>query len=111
MDYIPPPIIVPVPVPVPVPEAQDPRCPHCHKKLKGWSEPSEGRNAWAMAVFVGIVLFSFLEIGGALAGATDGAWERCDAPFSKRYHYVLPTYPAACAATRWLENKEVYERE
>lgn len=89
---------------------EDPDCPYCHRSLPGWSEPPDFA---AKHVIAGIALVVLLMIGllGTLFGASDGSYDYCEKPFSKRYHYIVPTYPASCAATRWLLNKQVYRNK
>lgn len=100
-----PPIITPVIVPVRSHPHEDPKCPHCHAKLKGWSEPCDV-SGW---FFLSFMLFIFFLIGQGVAGfvgALDGGFGRCDTFGEKRYHYVIPTYYGGCVAYRWLANKD-----
>jgi len=101
MTYVPPPIIVPG-------TTEEPKCPFCHKELEGWSEPSDITFKGVVSL-VAMILFLMFQGIGVVSGLSDASWQPCEAPFSKRYHYLMPTYPAACAAARWLENKEVYD--
>lgn len=97
------PIFIPSSSSEPVP---DPKCPHCNKTLKGWSEPSE-ESFFPILVIAKVIGIIFLvQIMGVITGAMEGSFERCERPFSKRYHYILPVYPYSCVAIRWLNNKE-----
>jgi hypothetical protein len=104
--YNPPPVIVPVV------REEDPRCPHCHRKLPGWSEP-EDVDFTFKGIFIGVAV-SVLIIANLIGfgtGAMDGNFNYCEKPLSKRYHYVIPAHPAGCATARWLSNREVYYEE
>lgn len=82
--------IVPIFIPGPTQLKETPECPHCGKKLKGWSEPNEyplsGRETL-------LVIWTFLQICAFLAGLLiqgingkgyDHTW--------KRWDYVFPAY-------------------
>lgn len=84
---------------------EDPKCPHCKKKLKGWTKPSKftfTENVIGFSI-VALIIINFIAAIGTAVGAS---YERCDPFFSKRYHYIVPASPAACAVTRWMINKE-----
>lgn len=87
----------------------DPKCPHCKETLEGFSAPSTEPPTTFLDVCLGVVLIVLLiaNLAGLVSGAAGAEFKRCDPFFSKRYHYIAPSGPAACAATRWLINKEV----
>lgn len=90
---------VPIFIPRPSAPAPDPECPHCNKKLPGWSEPAE--NGLAEAAIILVVLSIFITVA---AGSFEGASFRpdCGGWFSKRVHYAFPGYQIGCKATLWL---------
>lgn len=96
--------ITPVFIPVSSGHTEDPKCPHCKEKLRGWTEPST--TTWKEAI-VGIVVIGaiLLTLAGTLFGFMS-SMDLCDPAFSKRYHYLMPTFPYACISGRWLVNKE-----
>lgn len=85
---------------------QDPDCPHCGRRLKGWSEPSDitGKQLF---VFVFVVIFVFFQILATGAGFIDAGFGRCERPFSKRWHYLAPLNPVACSVAKWMNNEEI----
>ncbi len=96
-------------IPVPTPITEEPKCPHCKQELDGWSEPPDEDCSGKSLL---IVLSSFLVILtlgiGILIGAVDGSMEtKCGGKyFSKRWHYLVPTYQVSCHTTVWLRNAE-----
>lgn len=108
MSYTP----VYIPVPVPTKPHVEPKCPHCEETLVGWLPPSDDSSSFKEN-FIGfsIVGFILIQILAGFIGMMEGSFNRCDPFFSKRFHYVAPTFPAVCAASRWLVNKEVIFRE
>lgn len=94
------PIYIPIRSSGPAPE---PKCPHCHKELEGWSEPSN--TTFLQGVIYTIVgLFITAQLFGLIGGGMEGMFEKCERPFTKRYHYLMPVYPYTCAAARWITN-------
>ena len=93
----------------------DPQCPHCHGELHGWSEPSNSDFSLT-AYFLDVVgLLIAIQVVFAIGGVVDGSggryWhggpeEECGKWFSKRWHYVVPSYQASCRLTEWLRNNE-----
>lgn len=100
--YVPPP-----PIFITEQPEKDPECPHCHKALPGWDEPSDfsftGREALFSSLIIGLFIANII---GALSGFMNGGFDPCDRLFSRRYHYLIPAYPAACISTRWLTDKK-----
>lgn len=101
---------IPMPIVVSTAPKKTPKCPHCNKELKGWTEPDDLTTAQLLAgIVTGFLLL--IEVVFGFMGAVDGDFYACEPAFSKRYHYMAPTYPVACAATRWLTNKEQIFKE
>lgn len=87
---------------------EEPKCPHCETELKGWYEPSEPTGKEILLGFVVIALI-IANLVAALDGFLEANYRRCEPLLSKRYHFVVPSHPAACAASRWLNNeKEIF---
>lgn len=90
------------------PPPEDPKCPHCHAKLPGWSKPSNltSKDVLSMMLFFATVIFCCVQFFFGLFGAVDGDFHMCESFGQKRYHYVVPTYYVGCVAGRWITNKE-----
>jgi len=73
------------------------KCPHCNKEL-----PPEKEDDPSLAVLlVGAVLL--IQLIAGMFGATTGSFRSpCKPMFSKKYHFVVPAYPAACHTVKWL---------
>lgn len=90
-------------------KAPDPKCPHCKKKLPGWEEPSGITNKEFALGFSGLMLAIALLLAG-IFGGMEGSFgyspkNTCGEWFSKRWHYVVPTYQVGCRVVQWLRNK------
>lgn len=100
--------IIPIIIPTPA-HIEDPKCPHCHEKLKGWSEPSEltFKEQLLSIVFGLVVAAQFIAV---LAGSVEGSFNPCNQLGDKRYDYAIPTYVLSCQAERWITNEKFVTR-
>lgn len=100
----------PIIVPVPYKKPEDPRCPHCDKRLPGWSESCEQSRLHWLTIPLAMILF-FSQLFGAMSGGMDGRFHsynresNCDGQFfSKKWHYVIPSYQVTCKTVVWLRD-------
>ncbi len=89
---------------------EEPKCPHCHKELKGWSGPSTDSLKDCLIV-ISIIMLIIVQFSGAIIGSVGNTFG-CDRFGDKRYHYIVPALTVGCVATRWLSNKKhIYSDE
>lgn len=87
---------------------EDPKCPHCHKKLPGWTEPSEISFTTGFICTL-VIVFLLVQGFGAFAGALNGTEgsspnRECGKYFEKRWEYVVPSFQVSCRSMEWLRN-------
>ncbi len=90
---------------------EEPKCPHCHKELEGWSEPSEPNSLLTNVVGSLIVILLLANIVACIGGSVDGSFSYGDREMrhfgEKRYDYIVPAYWSSFLAIRWLTNKPI----
>lgn len=74
--------IMPIFIPTPPPsrEPVDPKCPHCKKKLKGWTKPSSKEDLTFGEMVVGISLLILIAVNGigAFVSGLNAPFDPCD---------------------------------
>jgi hypothetical protein len=53
---------------VPIKAPEDPICPHCDRRLPGWTPPDENFSLWTPVITITTILFIMFFIGGLVAG-------------------------------------------
>lgn len=101
--------IMPVIVPIDTTPKEDPRCPHCEKKLKGWIPPPE-LTFMDVMMLIGLIGSIIVLICGLFMGAIDRDLNRsCKWPTSYG-SYLIPTWWVGCHVVDFLKTPVERER-
>lgn len=98
--------IIPIFIPSQRSISNPPKCPNCKKELLGWKSPTKySDEIFLFKWLISIYLTTCLILGGV---GSSFSWSKnpeveCGLWFSKRWHYVAPTYQMGCRAGMWLK--------